>query len=149
MEQPPCACRLHLGVGDNLPYTSVEFGEYLSRIGLSPSDIDGPTLQSLHALVQAHVFRIPFENIDVLIKQPIRLDSGTLHRKMVVHGRGGYCMEHSSYMKVVLEFIGFRDVTFLGARVLFTPEVQPRTHIILRVPLHGEQFLVDLSLIHI
>ncbi len=45
---------------------------YLARIGYA-GDLD-PTVETLTALHRAHVLSIPFENLDILLGRPIRLD---------------------------------------------------------------------------
>jgi N-hydroxyarylamine O-acetyltransferase len=49
-----------------------DLDRYLSRIGYSgPTE---PNLATLGGLLAAHMNAIPFENIDVLLGRPIRLD---------------------------------------------------------------------------
>ncbi|TMH64827.1 MAG: arylamine N-acetyltransferase [Betaproteobacteria bacterium] len=50
-----------------------------------------PTFHTLAALVQAHMSKIPFENLDVLLGRPIRLDFDGLQRKLAHQRRGGDC----------------------------------------------------------
>ena len=45
---------------------------YLARIGYA-GDVD-PTIETLTALHRAHALSIPFENLDILLGRPIRLD---------------------------------------------------------------------------
>ena len=61
-----------------------------------------------------HVTRIPFENLDILLGRPIRLDLESLQRKLVQGRRGGYCFEHNTLFAAALEEIGF-GVTRLAA----------------------------------
>lgn len=105
-----------------------------------------PTLGTLHALSEAHVRTIPFENIDVLLGRPIELTLPALERKLVHERRGGYCFEQNTLFLAVLEAFGFR-VRPLSARVRyqrpreFTPA---RTHLCLRVEL-DEPWLADVG----
>lgn len=105
-----------------------------------------PTLSTLHALSEAHVRTIPFENIDVLLGRPIELTLPALEQKLVHERRGGYCFEQNTLFFAVLEAIGFR-VRPLSARVRyqrpreFTPA---RTHLCLRVEL-DEPWLADVG----
>lgn len=65
--------------------------------------------------------------------------------KLVQGRRGGYCFEHNTLLLHVLEALGF-DVTVLSARGRYQvpPQVRrPRTHVLLRVELQGESYLVD------
>jgi N-hydroxyarylamine O-acetyltransferase len=120
-----------------------DLGAYLRRIdyggGLEPSRA---TLEALHF---AHATHIPFENIDILLGRPIRLDLGSLQAKLVADRRGGYCFEQNRLFATVLEALGF-GVTTLAARVrLGTTAVLPRTHMTLEVDVDGERLLADVG----
>ncbi len=54
---------------------------YLQRIGYS-GGLE-PTVETLTALHRAHVLSIPFENLDILLGRPIRLDLASLQAKLV------------------------------------------------------------------
>jgi N-hydroxyarylamine O-acetyltransferase len=116
---------------------------YFLRIGY-----DGPRAPAhsvLEALHLAHATHIPFENLDILLGRPIRLDLASLEEKLVVGWRGGYCFEHNTLFAAVLEALGFQ-VTRLAARVkLGTTRMLPRTHMLLRVDLEGHAWLADVG----
>ena len=79
---------------------------YCARIGYSgPRE---PTLAVLRAIVAGHTAAIPFENLDVLAKRPIRLALPALREKLVHHLRGGYCYEHNLLLLDVLLALGSR-----------------------------------------
>ena len=115
---------------------------YLARIGWRGA-VD-PTLDTLAGLTRAHITRIPFENVDVLLGRGIRIDLDSIVRKIIVDGRGGYCFEHGTLFQAALERVGFR-VTSHAARVLtILPRHQaPRTHMFLIVEIDGARFVVD------
>src|SRR5262245_59536027 len=75
-----------------------------------------PDLDTLYALHRAHVRSIPFENLDIQLGRPIRLDASSLEAKMVHDRRGGYCFEHNSLFALALAAIGF-DIQTCEARV--------------------------------
>lgn len=50
---------------------------------------------------------IPFENLDILLGMPIRLDLQGVQLKLVDTRRGGYCFEHVTLFAAVLEALGF------------------------------------------
>jgi N-hydroxyarylamine O-acetyltransferase len=104
-----------------------------------------PTLDTLRQLHYAHATHVPFENLDVLLGEPIRLDVESLWRKMVERRRGGYCFEQNSLFAAVLEEAGFR-VRRLAARVrLGAPGVRPRTHMLFLAEVGREQWLCDVG----
>src|SRR4030095_15129835 len=96
-----------------------------------------PSRAVLDALHRAHVTSIPFENLDILLGVPIRLDLPSLQAKLASGRRGGYCFEQHALCATALEQVGFK-VTRLAARVRYrTDRVLPRTHMALRVDLDG------------
>src|SRR6185312_5860671 len=101
----------------------------------------------LHALTEAHAQAIPFENLDVILGRPIQLDLESLHRKLIVDRRGGYCFEQNGLLLYVLQQLDF-DVKPISARVRIDRprEVTPqRTHLFLRVEVDGESWLTDVG----
>jgi len=116
---------------------------YLRRIGYA-GDLS-PSRAVLDALHRAHVTSIPFENLDILLGVPIRLDLPSLQAKLVSGRRGGYCFEQNALFASALERVGFK-VTRLAARVRYrTDRVLPRTHMALRVDLDGARLLADVG----
>jgi len=122
---------------------SLDLGAYLSRVRY-----DGPvepTLEVLDAIHLAHATTIPFENLDILLGRPIRLDVASLQDKLVRDRRGGYCFEHNTLFAAALEAVGF-GVTRLGARVRFgARSVTARTHMALVVEADGQVRLADVG----
>lgn len=59
---------------------------------------------------------VPFENLDIGLKRPIRLDERSLWKKIVAEKRGGFCYELNGLFAWLLRQIGF-EVTYLNARV--------------------------------
>jgi N-hydroxyarylamine O-acetyltransferase len=114
---------------------------YLARIGYDgPRD---PTLETLRGVHLGHVTAIPFENLDIQLGTPIRLDIESIQRKLVAGRRGGYCFEQNHLFLYALRALGF-DVTPLAARVrLGDAQPTPRTHMLLLVKLHDEPWIAD------
>jgi N-hydroxyarylamine O-acetyltransferase len=121
----------------------VDLAAYFARIGYSARpDASLATLRQLHL---AHAISIPFENLDVMLRRPIRLDLASLQEKLVRERRGGYCFEQNLLFAAVLRQLGF-SVTLLQARVRFgTQRVIPRTHVALAVEIAGVPWLADLG----
>src|SRR5215203_4680298 len=87
------------------------------------------SLTTLTTLLDAHMSRIPFENLDVLLGRPVRLDLKTLQDKLVRTGRGGYCFEHATLFAAVLEAFGFRPARHSARVTLYEPRtLSSRTH---------------------
>jgi N-hydroxyarylamine O-acetyltransferase len=87
---------------------------------------------------------IPFENIDVLLGRPIRLDLEALQKKMVTDRRGGYCFEQATLFLAALRALGF-EATPRTARVVLVlkPDASPRGHMYLAVRLPEGEFVAD------
>ncbi len=116
---------------------------YLGRIGLQAAP--AAELEGLRALHFAHATTIPFENLDIQMGLPIRLDLDSLQAKLVRRRRGGYCFEHNTLFLAVLTSLGF-DAVPCEARVrLGASEVLPRTHMLLLVQLGGAPWLCDVG----
>jgi N-hydroxyarylamine O-acetyltransferase len=127
--------------------TSIDLAAYFERIGFSGPARPAPTLDTLRALHLLHPQTIPFENLDVLIGRPVRLDLESVQRKLVESRRGGYCYEHNLLFRSVLQTLGFRVRSFAG-RVLWgrdAPEMPARTHMLLLVDLDEGTFLTDVG----
>jgi N-hydroxyarylamine O-acetyltransferase len=122
--------------------TALDLPVYLDRIGArGAAAVDLPALSRL---LNAHMAAIPFENIDVLLRRPIRLDLPSLQRKLVDARRGGYCIEHATLFAAALEALGCAPVRHAARVTLLKPrESAPRTHMFLTVPLAEGVFVVD------
>jgi N-hydroxyarylamine O-acetyltransferase len=123
----------------------IDLAAYFSRIAYSgPRQPNLAVLQALHA---AHHAAIVYENIDVLLRLPVRLDVATLHAKMILGRRGGYCFEQNTYFQQVLGAMGF-SVRAVAARVFWralTGEVPPRNHMVILVTLDDGDYLADVG----
>ena len=120
----------------------LDLDAYFERIGWgggTPADFE-----TLSGLLDAHMHAVPFENLDVLLRRPIRLDLEGLQRKLVRARRGGYCFEHATLFGAVLEKLGFEIARHTARVVLVAPREQaPRTHMFLVATLPQGRFVVD------
>lgn len=121
----------------------VDLDAYLDRVEYT-GDVR-PAVEILRALHMAHATHVPFENLDVLLKRPIRLDIDSLQAKLVGARRGGYCFEQNLLFAAVLRAFGFA-VKSLAARVrLRTTRILPRTHMLLLVEADGGRWIADVG----
>jgi N-hydroxyarylamine O-acetyltransferase len=101
-------------------------------------------LATVASVLRAHMARIPFENLDVLLGRPIRLDVEGVQRKLVQAGRGGYCFEHGTLLAAALESMGLRPRRHLARVTMVVPRDQaPRTHMFLTIALDEGSFVLD------
>ena len=121
----------------------VDLTAYLYRINYSgPTDSTADTLRALH---RAHMFTVPFENLDISLHRKIVVDEAAILNKIINLRRGGFCYELNCAFAALLRALGFR-VTFLSARVARAnggegPEFD---HLTLRVDLN-EPWLADVG----
>jgi N-hydroxyarylamine O-acetyltransferase len=106
---------------------------WLSRIGYSGAL--QPTLSTLHQLVFAHSHAIAYESLDIMLGRTPKLDIGTLQRKMILGGRGGYCLEQNMLFREGLRSVGYK-ITSLQGRVVRGMAIdapRPAIHMLLQV----------------
>jgi N-hydroxyarylamine O-acetyltransferase len=121
----------------------VDLEAYLRRI-----EYEGPRAPSaavLRSLHRQHLFTVPFENLDIPLKTPIRLELPLLYEKIVGRRRGGFCYELNGLFYELLTGLGFQ-VRMLSACVRgenggFGPEFD---HMLLKVELE-EPWLADVG----
>lgn len=75
-----------------------------------------PTLATLRALHLAHLYTVPFENLDIHLGCKIILEEERLFDKIVNQRRGGYCYELNGLFAWLLDELGF-NVSRLSAGV--------------------------------
>ena len=121
----------------------LDLNAYFNRINYNGDR--QPTLDVLNALHLAHATRIPFENLDILLGRPIRLDLASLQAKLITGHRGGYCFEHNLLFLAVLEALGY-VVKPLAARVrLGESRLRARTHMLLMVTVDDRPMIADVG----
>lgn len=123
---------------------NIDLRAYLNRIHF---DAPGgkPGLALLAAIQRQHTEHIPFENLNPLLGEEVRLAPADLEAKLIHGGRGGYCYEHNLLLLNVLIQLGFQ-ARGLAARVFWNHPDEaspPRTHMLLLVCLDGAEYLVD------
>ena len=103
-----------------------------------------PNKEVLHSLHRAHMFAVPFENLDIGLGRQIICDEGRFLNKIVTERRGGFCYELNGAFAALLRALGFK-VSLLSARVSGDGSDGPEfDHLALRVELE-EPWLVDVG----
>jgi N-hydroxyarylamine O-acetyltransferase len=102
-------------------------------------------MASLLSLHRAHLFTVPFENLDIHLGRQIVCDERRFLHKIINQHRGGFCYELNGAFAALLRALGFR-VTLLSGRVAgrdgsYGPEFD---HLTLRVDLE-EPWLADVG----
>ncbi len=105
--------------------------EYLNRIGIE-EELQ-PTVQNLQRIQKAHLQSVPYENLDILLKRPIRLEAGALYEKIVVNRRGGYCFEVNELLGWLLRGLGYEVTDLFGRFLRGESGIPMRRHHVLMV----------------
>ncbi|AMR81348.1 arylamine N-acetyltransferase family protein [Cupriavidus nantongensis] len=124
---------------------ATQLDAWLARLGIDAPP--SPTLQALDAVLAAHLASIPFENLDPLLRRPVRIDLDAVFDKLVTRRRGGYCFELNTLLSAGLGALGYA-VTPLAARVRWgVPDEVPTmtSHMLLRVEVAHRSYLVDVG----
>ena len=105
-----------------------------------------PTLDALAELALAHLYSVPFENLDIAAGRRLSVELEAIHDKVVTRRRGGFCYELNGLFAGLLRELGY-DVTLLAAEVPEPRDGGPRhdrAHLVLLVALDGPR-LVDVG----
>lgn len=116
---------------------------YLERIGLpAPAS---PDLAYLKQLQWAHMQAIPFENLDIMIGIPVRLNREALFQKIIIDKRGGICAELNTLFNWLLESLGYSVSSYLSRVISKKSSYPHRTHRLMGVHIDGETWLTDVG----
>lgn len=88
--------------------------KYLKRIGIS--GISKPDIEFLNKLHRAHLYNIPFENLDIHNGRKIVLDEKSIYKKLIDDKRGGYCYELNGLFGLLFRELGYK-VSLISAKV--------------------------------
>jgi N-hydroxyarylamine O-acetyltransferase len=121
----------------------LDLDAYLARLGYTGPR--APTRAVLADILCRQVSTLPFENLDVLLGRPIRIEAAALLQKLVYDRRGGYCFEQNNLLLLALRALGFAAEPMIArVRWQVPPEtVTGLTHMLVRVTLDGQEWLAD------
>ena len=107
-----------------------------------------PDLETLTALMQAHVTSIPFENLDVQLGRKLTIAPEEAFTKIVERNRGGWCYEQNGLFGLILSEIGY-EVVRVAAAVMRQDrgDVSSSNHLCLlvRCPGSTQTYLADVG----
>ncbi len=129
---------------DPIRDSSFGFAAYSKRIGYQGPV--APDFDTLVGLCESHARSIPYENLEIHLRRSMSLENADLQRLMVTARRGGYCFQMNLLFAAALEAVGF-EVSLLQGRVWLTSggSVPPPAHLVLRVELANEPWLLDVG----
>lgn len=114
--------------------------QYQLRLGHEPREI---SLDGLAALQQAQMRAIAFENIDAYSGVVPDLDEEAIWTKLVLSGRGGWCLELNLLFGVALGAFDYSARRVLGRVRMGAPVGGPRAHLAHIVAIGSRRYLVD------
>jgi N-hydroxyarylamine O-acetyltransferase len=114
--------------------------ERLSYAGSVEANVD-----LLIALHRAHLYRIAFENLDIILGKKIALPRDAVMDKILIQRRGGFCYELNYAFSLLLKTLGF-DVRLLAASVFSGQTVGPEfDHMLLLVHMNQQAWIADVG----
>lgn len=118
---------------------------YLRRLGYHSAP--PPTLETLRELQWRHVCEFAFESLSTLLRLPVPIDLGTVERKILQEGRGGYCYELNQTFLVLLQHLGYEARGITGRVVMGGPEdaLTARSHRLTLLHLDGQRYIADVG----
>ena len=121
---------------------SYQVKAYLDRIGCS---FESPNYNNLARLQNAHLFAVPYENLDMIRGIPTSLEEDALYQKIVEDGKGGICFELNGSLGNLLRALGYK-VTDYAARYLRGETSLPmRRHRVMKVEATDGVWLCDVG----
>ncbi|CCO44271.1 putative Arylamine N-acetyltransferase [Vibrio nigripulchritudo SOn1] len=116
---------------------------YLKRLNIT--EIPKDPRELLAQLHLAHLYHLPFENLDITFGRKISLSEPKILHKLLEEKRGGFCYELNYGFYLLLLSMGFK-VQLLSARVLGSEDYGPEfDHLMPLVEIEGKQLLVDVG----
>ncbi len=123
----------------------MEINAYLERIGLSCEN-PTPSLELLYKIQEAHIYSVPYENVDILRGIPISLKIEDIYNKIVERKRGGYCFELNALLSWLLSGLGYRVESYFARFLRGESQIPVRRHRVLGVYIDGERYIVDVGI---
>ena len=119
---------------------SFDLSAYLLRINHTPLPVSP---EGLAALQRAQLRAIPFENTEPLLGRMPDLDTEAIWRKLVLEGRGSYCLEVNLLLAQALTALGYQHRPVLCRVRMGVAAGGPRGHLAHLVTIDGQEWLAD------
>lgn len=117
---------------------------YRKRLEL-PILAEQKPLDLLNQLHLQHSFKVPFENLTIMLGGFPSLEIEDLSYKILVKNHGGYCFEVNGLFYDLLSELGY-EVYCLCARILFgSVRISYRSHQLLLIRIEGQDYIADVG----
>ncbi|EXF79430.1 hypothetical protein COL5a_005128 [Colletotrichum fioriniae] len=129
-----------------MSYTEEQIGRYLHHINYPREKHASDRLQLLKELQAHQLARVPFESLTLHYSKHrlISIDLEDLFDKVVVQGKGGYCMELNALFGAVLKGLGFTVVS-VGAKIKGDERFGGWSHMLNLVTIDNQRYVVDVG----
>ena len=116
--------------------------QYLPALSLHSRELD---FEFLNVVVERPVATFAFSSVGCRLGEDLPLDFESLHNRIVIQRRGGYCFEQNGLLYRVLDELGFSPELYL-ARVIYNHDTHPGlTHRITMVEHEGRRYVLDVG----
>lgn len=104
-----------------------------------------PTVETLRQIQWHHLLAIPFETLDIHTLGAVDIDPGSIEKKIVKNGRGGFCYENNILLLHVLRELGYTVTPIISRTRWNRPAdiASTATHLVLKVEIDGVLWLAD------
>ncbi len=120
--------------------------KYLERIGLSGKILGLQGYPLLKLLQEAHIFSVPYENLDVIDGIPISLKLEDVYDKIVTRHRGGFCFELNALFNSLLRELGFKTETYFARFWRGETGIPLRRHRVIAVFSDDKTYILDVGI---
>ncbi len=121
-------------------FNAAMFKRYLNILGINHNE---PSIKELYKIVNAHLTKVPFENISKLLykKQGLKHlpDLPTFLDGIEKYNFGGTCYANNYYLYSLLKYLGY-NVKLCGADMK-----NPDVHLVSIVNIGGREFIADVG----
>ena len=124
----------------------MDVGKYLERIGLDKKLPNELSYDYLKQLQLAHIYSVPYENIDVIHGISLNLDIEKLYEKIVLNGRGGWCFELNALFARLLSEIGYKTKNYLARFWRGENDVPINRHRVTAVFIDEKTYIADVGI---
>ena len=118
--------------------------ETFERIGLEYDPKRSLSYDYLADIQYAFQKTVPYENLDIIRKIPLSLETEALFEKIVTNHRGGYCFEINGFLGEVLRSLGFPVKDYMARYLRGETEIPVRRHrVVVAAADDGKRYVCD------
>ena len=124
----------------------MDIEKYLKRIGINQKLKREISYEFLRELQLAHLYSVPYENIDIINGVPLDLDVEKIYEKIVLGRRGGWCFELNCLFERLLSELGFSTKNYLARFWRGEEGIPIHRHRVTAAFIDGKTYISDVGL---